>query len=150
MKHASTRQHPRVCLVCGRRWLCVPVWWVGPPPLVLGVGLVLMLAAGGVVFCRCCCSALLCFALLYCVLREHYQGPMTPRPSANTAPTTHTTTKATLTHNIEGMLPQCTPGSHHHPDHTGRRRQPKPKLGGWQPATRLSIRQRPKTCTACE
>ena len=36
---------------------------------------------------------------------EHHQGPTTPRPNANTAPTTHTITKATLTHNIEGMLP---------------------------------------------
>ena len=32
---------PHVCLVCGRRWLCVgevPVWWVWCPPWVLGVG----------------------------------------------------------------------------------------------------------------
>ena len=36
---------------------------------------------------------------------EHHQGPTNPRPNANTAPTTHTTTKATPTHNIEGMLP---------------------------------------------
>ena len=62
---------PRACLVCGRRWLCVgevPVWWVWPPPWVLGVGLVLVLAAGGVAVRRCCCGTLLCFALLYCVL----------------------------------------------------------------------------------
>ena len=54
-----------VCLVYGRRWLCVgevPVWCVWPPPWVLGVWLVLVLAAGGV---RCCCGTLLCFALLY-------------------------------------------------------------------------------------
>ena len=37
--------------------------------------------------------------------REHHQEPKTPHPNANTAPTTHATTKATLTHNIEGMLP---------------------------------------------
>ena len=36
---------------------------------------------------------------------EHHQEPKTPHPNANTAPTTHATTKATLTHNIEGMLP---------------------------------------------
>ena len=57
------------CLVCGRRWLCVgevPVWWVWPPPWVLGVWLVLVLAAGGVAVRRCCCcGTLLCFALLY-------------------------------------------------------------------------------------
>ena len=40
-----------------------------------------------------------------CTHVEHHQGPMTPCPSANTAPTTHATTKATLTHDIEGMLP---------------------------------------------
>ena len=59
---------PRACLVCGRRWLCVgevPVWWVWPPPRVLGVWLVLVLAAGGVAVRRCCCGTLLCFALLY-------------------------------------------------------------------------------------
>ena len=42
---------PRACLVCGQRWLCVgevPVWWFWLPPWVLGVGLVLVLAAGGV------------------------------------------------------------------------------------------------------
>ena len=52
----------------GRCWLCVgevPVWWVWPPPWVLGVGLVLVLAAGGVAVRRCCCGTLLCFALLY-------------------------------------------------------------------------------------
>ena len=52
----------------GRRWLCVgevPVWWVWPPPWVLGVGPVLVLAAGGVAVRRCCCGTLLCFALLY-------------------------------------------------------------------------------------
>ena len=37
--------------------------------------------------------------------REHHQEPKTPHPNANTAPTTHATTKATPTHNIEGMLP---------------------------------------------
>ena len=37
-------------------------------PWALGVGLVLVLAAGGVAFCRHCCGALLCFVLLYCVL----------------------------------------------------------------------------------
>ena len=61
----------RACLVCGRRWLCVgkvPVWWVWPPPSVLGVGLVLVPAAGGVAVRRCCCGTLLCFAMLYCVL----------------------------------------------------------------------------------
>ena len=36
---------------------------------------------------------------------EHHQEPKTPHPNANTVPTTHATTKATLTHNIEGMLP---------------------------------------------
>ena len=36
---------------------------------------------------------------------EHHQGPTTPYPNANMAPTTDSTTKATLTHNIEGMLP---------------------------------------------
>ena len=59
---------PRACLDCGRQWLCVgevPVWWVWPPPWVLGVGLVLVLAAGGVAVRRCCCGTLLCFALLY-------------------------------------------------------------------------------------
>ena len=45
------------------------MWWVWPPPGVLGVGLVLVLAAGGVVVRRCCCGTLLCFALLYCLLR---------------------------------------------------------------------------------
>ena len=63
---------PRACLVCWRWWLCVgkvPVWWVWPTPWVLGVGLVLVLAAGGVAVRRCCGGALLCFALLYCVLR---------------------------------------------------------------------------------
>ena len=57
-----------VCLVCGRRWLCVgevPLWWVWLPPWVLGVWLVLVLAAGGVAVRRCCCGTLLCFALLY-------------------------------------------------------------------------------------
>ena len=61
---------PRACLFCGRRWLCVgavPVWWV-PPTWVLGVGLVLVLAVGGVAVCRCCCGTLLCLAMLYCVL----------------------------------------------------------------------------------
>ena len=38
-------------------------------PSALGVGLVLVLAAGGVAVRRCCCGTLLCFALLYCVLR---------------------------------------------------------------------------------
>ena len=42
--------------------------WVWPPPWVLGVGLVLVLAAGGVAVRRCCCGTLLCFAPLYCVL----------------------------------------------------------------------------------
>ena len=42
----------------------VPMWWVWPPPWVLGVWLVLVLAAGGVAV-RCCCGTLLCFALLY-------------------------------------------------------------------------------------
>ena len=64
---------PRAWFVCGRRWLCVgekPMWWVWPPPWVLGVGLVLVLAAGGVAVRRCCCGTLLCFALLTmcCVL----------------------------------------------------------------------------------
>ena len=36
---------------------------------------------------------------------EHHQGPTNPCPSANTTPMTHATTKATLTLNIEGMLP---------------------------------------------
>ena len=41
----------------------VPVWWVWPPPWALGVGLVLVLAAGGVVVRRRYCGTLLCFAL---------------------------------------------------------------------------------------
>ena len=47
----------------------VPVWWVWPPPWALGVGLVLVLAAGGVAVRRHCCGTLLCFVVLYCVLR---------------------------------------------------------------------------------
>ena len=47
---------------------CVPVWWVWPPPWVLGVGLVLVLVAGGVAVHCCCCGTLLCFVLLYSVL----------------------------------------------------------------------------------
>ena len=43
----------------------VPVWWVWLPPWVLGVWLVLVLAAGGVAVRHCCCGILLCFALLY-------------------------------------------------------------------------------------
>ena len=47
----------------------VLMWWVLPPPWALGVGLVLVRAAGGVAF-RChCCGTLLCFVLLYCVMR---------------------------------------------------------------------------------
>ena len=44
----------------------VPVWWVWSPPWVLGVGLVLVLAAGGVAVRRCCCGTLLllCSAVL--------------------------------------------------------------------------------------
>ena len=38
------------------------------PPWVLGVGLVLVLAAGGVAIRYHCCGTLLCFVLLYCVL----------------------------------------------------------------------------------
>ena len=44
------------------------MWWVWPPPWALGVGLVLVLAAGGVAVRRRCCGTLLCFVLLYCVL----------------------------------------------------------------------------------
>ena len=44
---------------------CVWVWWIWLPPWVLGVWLVLVLAAGGVAVRRCCCGTLLCFALLY-------------------------------------------------------------------------------------
>ena len=43
----------------------VPVWWVWPPPWALGVGLVLVLAVGGVDVRRHCCGTLLCFVLLY-------------------------------------------------------------------------------------
>ena len=35
------------------------------PPWVLGVWLVLVLAAGGVAVRHCCCGTLFCFALLY-------------------------------------------------------------------------------------
>ena len=72
-------QAPGACLwglrarpVCGRRWLCVgavPVWWVWPQHWALGVGLVLVLAAGGVAVWRHRCGTLLCFVLLYTVLR---------------------------------------------------------------------------------
>ena len=47
----------------------VPVWWVWPPHWALGVGLALVLAAGGVAVRRHHCGTLLCFVLLYCVLR---------------------------------------------------------------------------------
>ena len=43
----------------------MPLWWVWLPPWVLGVWLVLVLAAGGVAVRHCCCGILLCFALLY-------------------------------------------------------------------------------------
>ena len=62
----------RACPVCGRRWLCVgavPVWWVCPPQWAWGVGLAPVLAAGGVAVCRHHCGTLLCFVLLYGVLR---------------------------------------------------------------------------------
>ena len=51
-------------------WVKCPCGRSGPHPgcWVLGVGLVLVLAAGGVAVRRCCCGTLLCFALLYCVL----------------------------------------------------------------------------------
>ena len=48
----------------------VPVWWMWPPPWVWGVGLVLVLAAGGVAVRRFCCGTLLCFALRYLVLHD--------------------------------------------------------------------------------
>ena len=49
----------------------VPVWWVWPPSWALGVGLVLVLVAGGVAVRRHCCGTLLCFA---------YTPPLTPLP----------------------------------------------------------------------
>ena len=75
-----------MCLVCGWRWLRVgevPVWGVWPPPWALGVGLVLVLAAGGVAVCRHCCGTLLCFILLYCVLRAFMCWQVSPSASAS-------------------------------------------------------------------
>ena len=45
-------------------WVKCPCGGSWPPPWVLGVGLVLVLMAGGVAVRRCCCGMLLCFALL--------------------------------------------------------------------------------------
>ena len=54
----------------GYVWVKCPCGGCGPHPgcWVLGVGLVLVLAAGGVAVRRCCCGTLLCFALQYCVV----------------------------------------------------------------------------------
>ena len=68
----------------------VPVWWVCPPHWALGVGLALVLAAGGVAVRRHHCGTLLCFVLLYCVLRAWLAALNKQRSSLNTGASPHT------------------------------------------------------------
>ena len=85
---------------------------------------------------------------------RHHQRPTTPHPNANTAP--RKTTKATRTHTTQkGCFLDALLGANTFP--TTPRSGGSPNLsrgvaraGGWQPATRLTIGQRPKTCTARE
>ena len=61
------------------------------------------------------------------------------------------TTKATRTNTTQkGCFPDALPGANTFPTTPGSGSRGVTLAGGWQPATRLTMGQRPKTCTAHE